>query len=332
MATDNPTMAPATAPNWRRIAWLVLRLTVVVVILGVLFSRIDRAAFMEAVRGLRPGYIAASLGMYLVALVLVSLRWKVLIDQIAAGTSLVAAFVYNLVGVFYTQFLPGSLSGDVVRGYYLSRTGSNRLALGSSALVDRVIGMTVNGFIGVVALAFSPFLLTLLDVDVWLVRGIIVLVPLGIAAGYAALWLVGRYESRMPGFVANLYRVFRLYADQPRALVGAGLLSALYFGAWAVALWLLAMAANITQLDMITMLLVLGVVNVAQVLPISINGWGVREGLMVFLLGQFGVASESAIVFSLLIAGISIIIAVFGALFVAVDYRQKPGEDVRTDV
>ena len=95
-----------------------------------------------------------------------------------------------------------------------------------------------------------------------------------------------------------------------------------YFLAWALSVYLLALTARIEVVDYATAVLLLSAVNLVTVLPISINGLGVREGTVVFLLGQFGVQSERALVLSLLIFAMGLLVGVVGGLFVATDYRH----------
>ena len=52
-----------------------------------------------------------------------------------------------------------------------------------------------------------------------------------------------------------------------------------------------------------------------DVIPISIAGWGVREGVMVVLLGLIGISSESALALSILYGIILTIVGLMGGIF-----------------
>jgi hypothetical protein len=62
----------------------------------------------------------------------------------------------------------------------------------------------------------------------------------------------------------------------------------------------------------------------ATTLPISIAGWGVREGAMVAAFGLIGVSQEGAVVLSLL-AGILAVVACLpgGLIWLMSGYRHK---------
>ncbi|MEO1442711.1 MAG: lysylphosphatidylglycerol synthase transmembrane domain-containing protein, partial [Chloroflexota bacterium] len=296
--------------------------TVVAVIFYFVLRDVDFPALWESLRAIRPGYLVAAAAVWIFAVGIASLRWKVLIGAIAPGTPVSATFIYNLIGQFYSQFLPGNITGDVVKGYYMARTQANKAAMLSSAVIDRIIGLVVNSTIGFVTLGFSPLLLDLFGLPVWLVWGAVALVIVGVVAGMLFVGWLGRFEDRFPAPVRRLYRIAADYAEHPRIVATASAISVCYFLAWALSVYLLALTARIEVVDYATAVLLLSAVNLVTVLPISINGLGVREGTVVFLLGQFGVQSERALVLSLLIFAMGLLVGVVGGLFVATDYRH----------
>ena len=120
-----------------RYLWLTLRILFIATIFALIFSRIDLSLLFVQVRELRVGYTVAGFGMILVAIVIVSVRWKILLDLIAPGIKLLPLVIFNLVGIFYSQFLPGNVTGDLVKGYYLARTDRDKVSVFSSVVVDR---------------------------------------------------------------------------------------------------------------------------------------------------------------------------------------------------
>ncbi|MDA7994317.1 MAG: flippase-like domain-containing protein, partial [Pirellulales bacterium] len=75
-------------------------------------------------------------------------------------------------------------------------------------------------------------------------------------------------------------------------------------------------------LEWITWFSVVPLIALAIVLPISINGVGIREGGMVFLLGQWGVAEEKAVAVGLLWFFATIVTGLFGGVLFLID-RQS---------
>jgi hypothetical protein len=64
-------------------------------------------------------------------------------------------------------------------------------------------------------------------------------------------------------------------------------------------------------------------VLIAQVLPISMAGLGVREGAFVLFLGPLGVAHEQAIALGLLLYLLNLAVSLLGAPAFAAGGRQR---------
>jgi uncharacterized protein (TIRG00374 family) len=307
--------------TFRRFAWLAIRLLFVGVILLFVFSRVDLSAFIAQARSLDLGYVLLGLVFWCIALLIVALRWKVLMDVSLPGTRLWSLFVFNFVGIFYNQFLPGSIAGDVVKGYYLARTQANKINIYSSVLMDRIIGIIANGVLGVIALATNALVLQALQIDANLPPMLLALTAIGLVVGYVLLRVVERWADRLPGFIAPVYQSARLYLRHPAALLKAAAISVLFFLIWTLSVWCLALSARLRMLDFPTALLILAAVNVAQLIPLSVNGWGVREGALIVLLSAYAVPPEQALLVSLLVAAAGLLTAVIGGIIVLADYR-----------
>jgi len=66
--------------------------------------------------------------------------------------------------------------------------------------------------------------------------------------------------------------------------------------------------------EWLDVLLVVPVVTLFMLIPISIAGWGVREGVMVFLLGYFSVPPEQALALSILYGLAMLVVALPGGI------------------
>ena len=67
------------------------------------------------------------------------------------------------------------------------------------------------------------------------------------------------------------------------------------------------------------------VITIVSLIPISIGGLGVREGAMVLLFGQVGVASADILSISLTVHVINAILSVWGGAILLL--RKRPGAD-----
>ncbi len=124
------------------------------------------------------------------------------------------------------------------------------------------------------------------------------------------------------GEVANVIRAY----EHDRTLFTWVLVLGLAYQATVLsAFWLVAEALGL-DLDPGILAVVVPPALLAALLPISLAGFGVREGAFVVLLGEFGVSSADATLLSLLaIAGIAIASAP-GGLAIALPLRSRKGE------
>jgi len=71
-------------------------------------------------------------------------------------------------------------------------------------------------------------------------------------------------------------------------------------------------------------LLIIPLVTLMMVVPISIAGWGVREGVMVVGFGYLGVAPEAALALSILYGLLMLVVALPGGIVWALKRNHTP--------
>jgi glycosyltransferase 2 family protein len=261
---------------------------------------------------------AADLGLYALAIMLAlagvvvrAMRWQVLLRAGGARVPFGHTVYLYFVGSFFNTFLPTGFGGDVVRVLEIGEGATSQQAAGT-ALVDRLTGFIVLFLLALVALPFSA---NLLSPQVTL---LIIVLAGGIVAGSALLfegralrWLIGRFANltwlaRQPrlnqmyraglAWVEHTYGV--ITACGPRALAGAMF--------WSLVFNLIQIAANVLvgqalglHVSAWTFFLFVPVATAALLAPITISGFGLREGIYIGLFGQVGVSQAQATALSL---------------------------------
>ncbi len=320
-------MKPALADRQRssplRRLFLGIRIVFVVSILGVISSTLDWYELWRKLSDIRPPLVLLGFSLILLLQFIVVSRWYVLLRSLDAAVPLMPLLAFHLVGIFYSQFLPTNISGDLAKGYYLSRARVDRIKVVSSALVDRLIGLVSNGTLGLFALTQAPEVLDKLGISSRFVTIILLGILGGILVGYGVLFFIQKWAQCLPQFLRSINDVLFCQAQHPITVMLAVLISVSHFLGWTFCIWLLAISVRITDISYFTVLLLLAAVNVVQFIPLSINGWGVREGTLVVFLGLYGVSAERAILLSLLIAFSGLMLAVVGGCLVLIDYRYQ---------
>jgi uncharacterized protein (TIRG00374 family) len=269
--------------------------------------------------------------IYWVVVVLSTLRWKVLLDPLGGRSSFSGLTQSYLVSAFFANFLPSNIGGDVVRAQEAARAAGSHTASLAVAAVDRIAGFVALYFIAVPAyLLGGP-----------MVQGLsgarfILLLFTGLVALLGALFLRSGLVSglvervglkRAPAVydkVAAVQGAVNAFRANKGALVNAFLLSILLQFLGILYFYSVARALRI-PLDLPTCLLMVPLCTLIQALPISFNGWGLREGVYVLYFRQVGLPRESALAFSIVAAALVMLLSVSG-LFVWLGRRTAPHE------
>lgn len=305
----------------KRIVWLLVRIILVLALFAWLVSRIELAPLLAELRQLNLQYVYLIPLVWAVSFALASLRWKLLLDKLSEGISLTSIALLNLIGAFYSSFIPGNISGDVIKGLYLSRAHIRRLDAISAALADRALGFAVTIWLGLLALLLTAEVRQVIGVSQAVVGMLLALSLVAPVLFLALLPRLGWLRERLPSLLKRVFDVAVIYARHPRTLLVSGIISGFYFLGWVVILWLIGLAVRLEGISIVSMAFALAIVNLTQVIPISVNGLGVREGAMLVLLPIFGVTNEKAVVFSLFIATLGWCVAFIGGLVVIRDVK-----------
>ncbi len=275
-----------------------------------------------------PGPFLAGLLLFVVGVVVRAARWRALLAALGIRLPFRRLVYLYFSGSFFNAFLPTGFGGDVVRVLELAQETQTSAAIGT-VLVDRMTGLLV--LFGM-ALATLPFVGDLLPWQVrWAVGG---LAGGGLAAG--GLLLQGRWLRRWGGWLPGplsltgegiLARTYDAVTACGWRAVGTAMGISLLFNTLLILINYLAARAVGMNLGLVYFFVIVPVLSVTLMLPISVGGLGVREGLAVLLFTQAGVDQATAAAASLAVYGISAITGLFGGLLYLVqslrDLREK---------
>ena len=87
------------------------------------------------------GVFAVTLCIFVISQVMVGFRWWLLLRTQSIFINLGAAVRLNFLGWFYNNFMAGSVGGDLLRAWYVSKHTDKRFEAALSVFVDRVIGL-----------------------------------------------------------------------------------------------------------------------------------------------------------------------------------------------
>jgi glycosyltransferase 2 family protein len=100
----------------------------------------------------RPGFLATLLGInvplaicgsfgFLASLLVVAMRWRMLLHIVEIPIRRWEAIRLTFLGQFFNTIVPGTVGGDVVKAWYVSKHTPHKAAVLVSIFVDRVMGL-----------------------------------------------------------------------------------------------------------------------------------------------------------------------------------------------
>ena len=295
--------------TWR---WL-LKVAVSAGLLYLILRSVPFPAIWSSLRRAHPGDVVAGLLLTLPMTVIAGLRLQLLLASIGVPVPLREVLRINLTSNFYGVVLPGFLSTGVLRWYRLNRSGSSGAQTFAVLLLSRLIETTT--------VVFSALVFWLVDERPGDQR---VLVPLfgALLLGLGAIYLIGFNRATaewIRGFLSgprgakvpatvkrHLLSVIDAIRDLGHPLgrrraqvIGLSLASHIL----GILLFLLFARSLDISLSLIAAGYTRSMLLLAGMLPLSIGGFGVREGGMILLLRPYGVAPEQAVALAFLLLG-----------------------------
>ena len=281
---------------------MIVRLAITAVILAILAMAIDMRASAQAIGQIDPRYLAAVLALVAVDRAVMILRWILLLRARRIAIATGHAIRLFLVSSFIGSFLPAGVGGDAARAYGLARDTASGSDAVASVAVDRLLGvlsLVVMAILGVIA--WTPE-----GPNAWRIAGAIVALT---AASGAVFWANELLRWVIPDHRHDRFFTRRLLkvADAVGRYRGhRGVL--LHVMAWSIAVQIL----RVTQAYLLGLglgltvpyayyLLFMPLGLLMLLLPISISGFGVPQGVIVWLLRPMGVPDSQSFALSTLI-------------------------------
>jgi uncharacterized membrane protein YbhN (UPF0104 family) len=311
----------------RRLGLTAARFALSGALLWLLLSRTDTAALMARLAAVDPGWLTAAFALTLVQVVLISWRWAFIMTGLDAAIGLRRALSINLAGFFLSQALPTSIAGDAWRVWKIRTLGFGIATGLRGVLVDRttaLIGLVV------VVLGTAPLLLARMPDPAmrWSVAA-------GLAIGGALLTLAmsaDRWASGRLGGLAEFGRAVRGLLSRPITaipivvpIVSVSVVVHLLAG---VTLWLIAGSLGIA-VGLVDCLVLMPPIVLVAGMPLSIAGWGLREGAMVAVFALVGVPMDGALLMSVLLGLLLLLVSLPGGLVLAFSESGRMDAAVR---
>lgn len=307
--------------NVRRLLLWALRLFITVSILYYLLTKISFTEVIASITSVKVGYVLIGFLISIFIRYIAAYRMKLLTDRQGMSLSALQILGISFSTIFYGLFLPGGyLTGGLVRWHKLSKPDNKSAEAVAAIVFDNIIDVTNLCMVGIlfwvldkpsdqkyISLGFGTVLGGLFLIYVFILTATILrndanlinltFIPKILRDKANKLIIsLGRYRDLSPGYLGIILALSLAYN---------------LFGI--VAHYLFALSLNI-DISLITIAWIRSSLFILSMLPISISGFGVREGALVFLLRPYGVTAGDAIALSFVLHSLGLCIAGIGGL------------------
>ena len=301
-------------------ALLLAKVAVSLGLLGYLLSTTDLGTLHRRVRSGDTMLMALAVMLYTLTLAIATWRWRLLPRAQGYHAPMGRLGASYLVATFFNNFLPSNIGGDVIRVRDSSAlTGSTTTSLAIVA-IDRILGLGALYLLALAAwLAGTPALRALAGAApvlafmgvVFLSLAYIFFKP-GVARRVMAATGLMRLAWAREKFEV-VQGAVHVYREQVGAVWGAFAASVALQAPVVCFYYDVAQSLGIA-LPLSAAFLIVPLCSLVQTVPISFNGWGIRESVFILYFGQLGLARESALAFSLAGAGLMALLSLPGAI------------------
>jgi glycosyltransferase 2 family protein len=280
-----------------------LRLSGSIALLAFLAYRTDWQRVRTVIEGLDGRFWLAALALQLATQVVSTWRWQMFAVYLRLGGSFRSYLAYYFVGMFFNLVLPTSVGGDVVRAWYLahhSGSGKGRkMPAFISVLADRVSGVVLLAAVACTAVVFYKE-----SLPPW-ITGIVAAIGAAALVGVVGLPYLDRalQSPRLPHGMERLRRLTEggmSYLRSGRLVAATTALSLIVQVNSVLVMALIGKGLGL-HIPFLFYGILMPLVTLLTLLPISVNGMGLREASTAILLAPLGVGEPQAITLAFLL-------------------------------
>ena len=246
-------------------------------------------------------------------------RWRLLLQAQHITFPLPFLLKSYMVAIFFNNLLPSTIGGDVVRIHDTCRMGNNKGGAIAAVFLDRLLGIFVlMGFV-LSSLLFSGnlsfFFSYLHDRMVILISCFLTIITI-LLIFYKQLISFSRninYFNKIENFIENSLEKLYLFRKNKKIIVASILLSIL-LQINVVIYYFLISNAICLSVAVNEFFFIVPVTVFTMMIPVSINGVGLRENIFVFILSTYNVSKYSSIAIAWIDYGMVVLLGIMGGI------------------
>ena len=290
--------------------WLI-RVVITLAILVLIFRNIEFSNVKDIILHANINLLVLAVLFQLLSTLLAGYRWGQVMKKLDFGQRSDFYMRSYFKGSFFNQGLPTSIGGDAVRVLDVASNGHRKRDAFIGVFIDRVLGLAGLLILNLVANYFLP---GLLPDNLFLMINIIVASGL---IGFISFIYIHKIKilnkGRLLNYVLRISGRLNKILHDARSISFHLIIGILIHLFSIINIYLVGQSVGL-EYDLLTMAVIVPPVVLLTLIPISLAGWGIREGAMIGLFGLIGAAQANVLSMSI-IYGIILIIASLPGLY-----------------
>jgi hypothetical protein len=297
----------------------VLKAAVTALLFYLIFRNVDIHQFWQTMRNASVGVLAVAFLILWGAHYICVLRWRLLMGPLMPVLPMSRLFGIYCIGLFFNLAFPTLVGGDVVKAYYAGKPTKRYAQSFAAAFLDRDSGMLALMLIASLAAILYPVDVPGVPIPliIWSVFVAFILANLAIFAPFLHRHVTGILQcmnmTRVAGKVDAVSSAFQVMRREPRVLLGSLAISLLNQIIYISINWLMARGLHL-EVPIVQFFIFIPIITLVSMIPVSLNGMGLREYAFLSLFSSIGIARESCIALGLLSSAVIIVSAIPGGV------------------
>lgn len=299
-----------------------MKIVISAVLIIVLLQKVGFLNLRHTISSANIGYLTIALAFFLTGVFISSYKWQILLSVHRINIRLLTLVSFYFISMFLRNFL-STIGGEAYKIYSVSKLSKDTPASIASVFLERGSGL--------LALLTISILTLLLGYERIGDRSVIMLIVVLFVGYLCVLAIIFNRTlfnsiSRLLTFfgfmtlqrkLAEMHNAIYRYIEHRKSLLKVMVLSFCYQVVSVVFVVYIISQSLQLEIPVFYFFLFCPLIGIFEMLPISLNGIGVREGAFLFFFTKAGVSGVEAISMSLLVYAIAIVAGLIGGLIYA---------------
>lgn len=295
----------------------ILRIVISLSLLIIIFYRIDFPKFLLILKKVDLKFFIFSFLLYIFSQYISTQRWRLLLLAKGIKVPFLRLFSFYFVGMFFNLFMPTLIGGDLFRTYDLYRETSDVKESAASILVERISGVFALITLSILSLILG---FSYIKDEPVVIYSIIILS----FTFFSLIILI--FNENLKNFSTKIFKKIKIweilikfhnaifeYKRHPVTFLKVILLSFVVQIISLFIFYIMTIALDL-NINFIYIWLFTPLIIFFSMIPVSLAGWGLREGATIYLYSKIGCSAEESLLLSLSVSFIVTLASLIGGI------------------